>query len=135
MKRKFCSTKNGFVVLVSVLVAGAAAAAITVSLLLSGSIFLKSGISLDRSVKAKSLVNACAEEALMQIRDNAEYEGTGNLNLNGGTCNYTVVKGAEENRSLNVEGSVDEVIRRIKIQINAIYPKINVTYWQEVADF
>ena len=124
------SGNRGFVALISALIAGAVGAAITISVLLLGLGFTKTAIVFQQSNQAKALANACAEEALQKIRD-TDYRGAGNLSLNGGTCSFTIAS----DRTITASGSVGDVVRKVKITIDRIVPSINITSWQEVADF
>ena len=89
---------------------------------------------MEQSNQAKALANACAEEALQQIRDSTPFTGTGNLTLGQGSCNYTVTSGGGQNRTIASTGTVGSIVRKVKTTIDKINPGINITSWQEVAD-
>ncbi|MBI5356237.1 hypothetical protein HZB78_01330 [Candidatus Collierbacteria bacterium] len=127
--------QKGYIALITVLVTGAVGAAIAVSLLLLGLGFGRTSFSLEQSNQAKALANACGEEALRQIRDSTPFTGTGNLTIGQGTCSYTVTSGGGQNRTITSTGTIGTIVRKIKITIDKISPSINITSWQEVADF
>lgn len=127
--------QSGFIVLITVLVVGAVSAAIAVSVLWLGVGDSRSSFALEQSNQAKALANACSEEALQQIRDSTPFTGTGNLTLGQGTCTYTVTSQGGANRTVTASGTVGTIVRKVKIIIDTINPAINVTSWQEVADF
>jgi len=127
--------KKGYVALITVLISGAIGVAIATSLLLLGLGSSRTSFALEQSNQAKALANACSEEALQQIRDSTPFTGTGSLTLGQGTCGYTVVNDGGENRTVTASGTVGTVVRKIKIIVNTINPAINLTSWQEVADF
>ena len=126
---------GGYSTLVSVLVVGAVGVAIAVSLILLGLGSLKTSFAHEQSNQAKALANACAEEALQQIRDSTLFTGSGNLTLGQGTCAYTVTSQGGQNRTITSSGTVGTIIRKVKIIINQITPTIQVVSWQEVVDF
>lgn len=126
---------KGFVALISVLIVSAVGVVISVSLLLLGLGSSRTGFALERSNQVKALVNACAEEALQKIKSSPSFSGSGNISLGGGTCSYTVTNLGGQNREITSSGSRDSVTRKVKITIDKINPKINITSWQEVADF
>lgn len=126
---------KGYIALITVLVVGAIGVAISTSLLLLGLGSSRSSFALEQSNQAKALANACSEEALQQIRDSTPFTGTGNLTLGQGTCTYTVVNDGAQNRTVSASGTVGTVVRKVKITIDKINPGINVTSWQEAADF
>ena len=127
--------QSGYVVLITVLVTGAVGVAIVVSLLLLGLSSSRTSFAIEQSNQAKALANACAEEALQQIRDSTPFEGTGVLDLGQGSCSYTVTALTGENRTITATGTVGAVVRKISIVLDSVLPSINIASWQEVADF
>lgn len=124
--------KNGFILLITVLVIGAVATAIAVGLLNLGSGATTSSIYLEQSFQAKALADACAEEGLQQIRDSTPYTGTGSLTLGQGTCSYTVSNTGGSNRTVNATGTVGIVVRKVIVTTSAINPYIVISSWQEI---
>ncbi len=118
-----------------VIITGAIGVATSVSLLLLGVGSSRSSLSFDKSNQAKALVNACAETALDQIRSSPAFSGSASLTFGQGNCSYTVTNLGGQNRLVNASSTVDEVLRKVKITLNQITPKINLTFWQEVSDF
>ena len=129
------SDRSGYIALITVLITGAIGVAIATSLLLLGLGSSRTSFALEQSNQAKSLANACSEGALQQIRDSTPFTGTGNLTLGQGSCNYIVTSGGGQNRTIASTGTVGSIVRKVKITIDNINPSINVTSWQEVADF
>ena len=128
--------ENGYVTLISVLVIGAIGVAVGVSLISLGLSASRTSFSLEQSNQTKALANACAEEALQQIRDQPlSFFGTDNLALGRGNCTYTVTAGSGEDRTIEASGTVDTIVRKVEISIDQINPTINITSWQEVAEF
>lgn len=135
VKSQRLNVHSGYIVLITVLVVGAVGVAIAVSLLWLGLSGSKSSFALQQSNQAKGLANACIEEALQQIRDSTSFTGTGSLTLGAGTCSYTVTSQGSQNRTITATGTVGTIIRKVKVIIDKITGSINVTSWQEVADF
>jgi len=126
---------GGYVALLSVLVVGAVGIAITVSLILLGLGSSRTSFATVQSNQATYLANACAEEALQQIRNSTSFTGSNNLTLGTGTCSYTVTSQGGENHTITASGVVDTITRKVKVIINQINPTIELVSWQEVADF
>jgi hypothetical protein len=122
---------NGYILLISVVIVGAIATSIAVALLFLGSADSKNAISHLNSDKAKASANACAEEALEQLRSNTGFVGANVVALNGGNCSYTVVNTGVNSRSVTVSSTVDGIVRRVGISVTALNPKITAV-WQEV---
>lgn len=126
---------KGFTTLVSVLLVGVLGLAISVSLLLLGLASSRTSFAQEQSYQAKALADACAEEALQQIHDSTPFTGSGSLTLGQGSCTYTVTSQGGSNRTITAVGTVSSMTRRVRVIIDSINPAINVTSWQEVADF
>ena len=119
----------------SVIILSSIGIAIGTAILLIGLGSSKSRLALEHSNQAKGLVNACAEEALNKIRASINFSGSGSLILGQGSCNYEVINLGGQNREVRSSANISGVVRKVKILINQINPKINATSWQEVADF
>lgn len=127
--------QRGFATLVSVLLVGVIGLAIAVSLLVLGVGSSRTSFAREQSYQAKALADACAEEALEQIRDSTPFIGSGALTLGQGSCSYIVTSQGGANRTIISVGTVASMTRRARVTIDQINPAINVTSWQEVADF
>jgi len=128
------NSNGGYITLVSVLVVGAVGVAIATSLILLGLGSSRTSFAIEQSNQAKGIANACAEEALQQIRDSTPFTGSGNLTLGQGICTYAVTNQGGQNRTIVSSGTVGSMIRKVKIIIDKINPTIQVVSWQEVAD-
>lgn len=127
--------QKGYITLLSTLFLVAIGGVVAGSLILLGLGFSKTSFTLVQSNQAKALANACMEEALERINDSAPFTGTGSLTLGAGTCSYTVTSGGGQNRTITSSGTVGSIIRKVTVTIDKITPAIEVTSWQEVADF
>ncbi len=93
-----------------------------------------SGILVD-SKQSKAMAGVCAETVLQKIRDDVNYNGSGNLNINENNCSYIVSNQGGDNRIIQAEGSVSGSVSKVKILVDQINPQINISFWQEVDDF
>jgi hypothetical protein len=134
LKSYYLQANGGYITLISVLVVGAVGVAIALSLILLGVGSSRTSFAVEQSNQAKALANACAEEALQQIRDSTPFTGSGNLTLGQGTCSYTVTSQGGSNRTVTASGTVGTIVRKVTVVINAINPLITPTSWQEVSD-
>jgi len=125
---------NGYITLISITITGAVATSIVIYLLLSGTEATRNSLTNIRSAQARSLVNACAEEALQQIRDNNNFVGTNSLIFPTGACTYTVTNPGGTNRTIFASSSVATTIRKVRISTTTLSPKITISSWQEVGD-
>jgi len=132
---KYTSNKPGYITTMSAIIVGAISIAIVISFLSEGIDSTKNSASNIYAAHARVITQACAEEALQKIRDNTSYTGNFNLIFSNGTCSSTVSTTGLPNITIIAQGSSTTVTKKIKILINQISPKINISSWQEVADF
>ncbi|HEY4477975.1 MAG TPA: hypothetical protein VJB09_01730 [Candidatus Paceibacterota bacterium] len=126
---------KGFVTLIGVIVFGSVCISLVVVILVLGIGSSKTSISMYQSRQALAAAHACAEEALETIRENNGFVGNGNLTLSPASCSFVVTNKGGESRNVASSGSAGTIIRKVEVEIDAISPMINVTSWQEVADF
>ena len=124
----------GYVALLSVLVVGAAATAVALALLVSGSDAQRSNLVEQQSKQARGLAVACAEEALLQVHDNIAFSSTNTLlTLGQGTCTYTVTVTAPTIRMIAARGTVGNVVKNIQTYVTINTSSVSVTTWQETS--
>lgn len=126
---------QGYIVIYSIIIVSAIVTAIIFSTSWISLVSVKTSHILADSKQGKALANACAETALQNIRNDINFNSSGNLTTNRNNCSYTVFNQGGTNRLIEVESSVFGSVSKIKILTDQINPKINITSWQEVADF
>jgi hypothetical protein len=128
------SGQRGYVALISVLIVGAVSLVAALGILTSGTESQRSTLVMQQSTQAQGLASACAEESLQVIHDNTAYTGTNSLALGVGSCAYTVTNTGGQNRVIDTTGTVNTVVRKLKVYVTITATSITVTSWQEVAD-
>jgi hypothetical protein len=126
-------TEDGYVALIAVLIVGAAATAIALTLLLVGTDSQRSTLAEQQNKQARALAIACGQEALQQIHDNVAFSTTsGSLSLGQGSCTYTVTITSPVTRIVTGIGTVGTLTK--KVQTNATIGATTATIgtWQEV---
>lgn len=126
--------ESGYVALMAVLIVGAAATAIGLTLLTTAMDQGRAALVTQQSVQARDLADACGEEALQQLYVNGSFTGTNSFSQGQGSCNYTVINTGGNNRVIDTIGTVGVVVRKIKIYVTITSTSISITSWQEVAD-
>ena len=133
---KICYNKDqGYSILLVLIIVGAVALTIATSLLLLGANLSKNSLILQQSYQARQLSNACAEEALQQMKDSLTFVGYGSLNFSRGTCGYFVINTGGQTRNIQASSTVGTVVRKLEIGVTRIKPQMILGSWQEVADF
>jgi hypothetical protein len=132
---KKCYNNNGYILLFSVLLVGVVASTIVASSLVVGMDASRTGFTKLNSAQAGKLADACGEQALQRISDDQNFSGTESSELANGTCQYTVYDLGGQDRRIEAMGIKHNNTKRILIEIDQTRPSINITSWQEVADF
>jgi len=125
--------ESGYIALMAVLIVGAAATAIALVLLVSGSDAQRSALIEQQSKQARVLAIACGQEALQQIHDNLAFSGTATLTMGQGSCSYVVAVSAPTTRSIVATGTVGNVIRKLQAACTVNIANISLTSWQEIS--
>jgi len=124
---------QGFSLLLSMVLIASISISIVVTLLLTGLDSSRTSFASQQLGQASSLVDACSEQALQNIRDNDAYAAYGSLSFVEGSCGYLVTNSGGENRKIVASSTVATMVRKVEIDIDTINPQINITSWQEVA--
>ncbi len=128
--------RHGFILLITILIIGAIASAILSSLLLLGISSTQVSFSVQQSGEALAAAQGCAEYALLQLRQSPSYAGNEFKVLGTTQCEILAIGGiGNNNRSVCVEGTAGDTIRRLEIAISQILPQTQVYSWQEVSVF
>lgn len=135
MKRYKPKHKNAYTALLTILILGSIASVSAITLLSMGINQIKSSSSFNNATLARSLTSACAEEALMEIRNDTAFSGTGSLTFTQGSCEYEVIVGSGESRTINAQATIQDTTKKTQVTISAINPLIVINGWLEVADF
>ncbi len=133
MTQQGATNQHGYIALLTVLIVGAAATAIAMTLLLTGVDSQRAGLIQQQSTQARQLANACAEEALQTIHDTTSYTGTGTLTLGAGGCTYTVTSTGASTRTISTSATINNVVRRTTVYVTIGASNISITSWQEVS--
>lgn len=128
---------RGYVMLLSTLFVGAISSVILTSVLMLGTNSAQVHFSVEQAGKALAAAHACADTALLRLRDNPNYAGDEFLSLDAqSTCEILPIGGTgNTNRLVCTEGQVGDSIRRFEIVLSQIYPQMTVASWQEVPWF
>ncbi len=128
--------REGYIFLISVLVIGAIASTTAISLVLLGLSSDLTGLSVAQSAQSYQLAHTCVERALRSLRADLTYAGDETLTLTGGSCNIlSVPGGGNAGRAICAEGQSNGVVRRLEVDLAAVYPAVRVSSWQEVSTF
>lgn len=130
------ATKDGYILLISVLIVGAISSAILSSVLLLGISMNQVSLSVLQANQALALAQGCAEYGLLHLRQSPSYAGNEFLTIGGQQCEILPIGGiGNNNRVLCTEGVMGDSVRRLEIVINSVLPRTTIYSWQEVSVF
>ncbi len=127
--------QEGYITLMSTLIVGAIGLLVAVSHIQIGISAGKTVLAQEKGTQARAFSAACVEQALEEIRENISYAGTDNLSFALGSCSFTVIDEGGENRRIQAVGTAGDSISRILVIVDQVSPRINVSSWNDVADF
>jgi hypothetical protein len=115
--------------LITVLIVGAVALTIGLSVALRGIGELDMGFAGNRSLEALSIADGCMEEAMIRLWSDYSYTGA-TLTVGDGTCSITVVNSGT-GRTITVSATINKWTRQIRSQVDIGSPKIGVVEWEQ----
>ncbi|MFC1656536.1 hypothetical protein ACFL14_01030 [Patescibacteria group bacterium] len=127
---------RGYVALVTVMIIGAVGVAVVVAAILGSLASSKSSLLSEQSKQASGLADACSEHALIKLKSDINYIGDEIINLTGGNCQILEIPNpGNTDRIIQTAGTIDNITRKVKINIDQINPDLIISNWQEVEDF
>lgn len=130
------SKEQGYIALISVIIISALVVLIASSANLLSISESDMGLQENQAWEAFYLATACAEDALMKLKDNLKYGGNETLTFDNGTCTILSLEGsANKDRIIKVASTAYNQTRKIKIEINKVNPDMEIKSWQQVVDF
>ena len=118
------------------LIMSAVAVTITVAVVLISVGSLRSGLVVQRGSHARLLADSCAEEAVFRLYDDQAYVAGDTLIFAGGSCEIVAITGSgNTDRVVQVTGTVDDVIRRVEVDIATVTPQVVLNSWLDVDSF
>ena len=131
-KRLPLFNQRGVIALITVLIVAAAALLIGISINLLSISEAKMALQKSHSLKSYYLSYLCAEEALMRLKENSNYQGGETINTEEGSCTILPVEGNWRVKAWAISFGQTKKMEIILSQIN---PALIIDSWQEVGDF
>lgn len=134
VQHHFANNQKGATLLLTVIILGAVASVVSVTMLVTGTDFLKTSGFNTAARQAKYHAESCAEIALMQIRQQSSFVGSGSRMFDKGSCTYSVADSGSS-KIITATGINQNVTKRIRAQVTSYIPTLTVSSWQDVASF
>ena len=127
---------SGFVSVVSVIILLAVVSVVILTIYSSQMTRIQSNRMIQNEIVTRANATSCAEIALSRLRLDINYSTSETIPLDYGSCTIVrVVNTGGDNRNLEVSGTYDTHVKRFEINLQKIANRIEVSSWQEVADF
>ena len=131
-----CSSHQGYIFLLTVLVVGAISTVTAVSLMLLGWAAEQNGQLVAQSTQAFEYAQTCVERTLKNLRYDPAYAGSGTIIFSYGSCTVHNIAGqGNDTRVICSEGISGQNTRRLEVTISRLYPSVIVRSWREVPVF
>lgn len=127
---------KSFVTLMAVIIMGVVGTTTAVFMIISATDAHRTSFDLEQSNQARALADACAEKALDSVRESTSYVGNEQLNFEKGSCEiFSIENPGTQSPTIKTKATVGKTIRKVKVLIGEVTPKIKIQSWQEVGDF
>ncbi len=137
--RKFVIVKKymrGYVALVSVLLIGAVTLLFVLGTATRGLDEAQMALGADAALEASARADLCAEYALMRLSDTFRYAGGETVLVGSASCEIRPVVGmGNTDRVVEVQSTIQNRTRNMRINVSRISPVMNIASWHDVADF
>lgn len=127
---------KGYIAIISILIISAILLLVALAGVNSG--IAQSKMTFQRNQLSENyyLAQACAEEALMRVKEDSAYSGNETVSLDGNNCQILAVdKGKSQARTVKVSSSLYNLAKKIRIEVARINPLMEIQSWRELADF
>lgn len=129
-------SRDGYVLLLSILAIGLIATSTVASLLLLGGAAEKTAWSTSLSLQAMENARTCVERAFLELRTDPTYAGDESMTLSSGTCALRSIGGTGNGtRRICASGEKMGVTRRLEVQVATLFPHTRIDFWREVPSF
>jgi len=127
---------RGFIALISVLVISAVVLVIGIGVSLRSVGESNMSLGEQESNRARALANLCAEQALMKLESFLNYSGDESIIIGSESCYILAVGGTGNlNRTVQASSTVSNYTKKVQVVITQISPVMQLSSWEEVADF
>jgi hypothetical protein len=128
---KIKNKKNGYISLLSVIAISSLAVLVIASVIMIAVDSSLIGSSMLKAKQSQALNDACGEQALLELKKDNDYEGSGSISLSQGECSYTVSSINEDEKIIDVSSSAGNVVSHSQIKTISVYPEITIDYWKK----
>ena len=125
--KKNIKDNGGFALLYIMLILASIVVALSLAANQSGFFSANRLKSYTTSAEVRMIGTYCGENLLMQIRDNPGLTGSGTLNYNSGSCDYTI-SGTSPNKNIAITATKNNLYKKVTITTSQVYPTITDTW-------
>jgi len=127
---------NGFIALTSILIIGALVLAVAIGVSLRSISESRMSLGEQESHRALALANLCAEQALMRLESILNYNGNESIIIEEESCDILAIEGlGNVDRTIKTQSTVSGYTKKVKIEVSQVSPTIQISSWEERADF
>jgi len=118
--------------LITMLIVGAAGLIIGISVSMSGVGELDMGFSSNQSAEALAIADGCTQDALFRLMRDRSYNG-GSLTIGDGSCTITIATVGQQ-KTITVVASLGKWQRTLEVDVDMATNPLTILDWSEVAN-
>ena len=130
------TNQKGFIALIAILIIGAVVLTVSIGLSVRSLGETAMSLGVQESHKALALANLCGELALGKLQSILHYAGNESILVGSESCDILTIGGSGNfSRTVKTQSTVSRYVKKVKIEVSQISPVMQITSWEEVADF
>jgi len=127
---------GGYIALITVLILSAVVLVISIGVSLRSIEETQMAFGQQESFRALSLANLCAEKALFKLESSLNYSGNESLTIDDESCDILSIGGTGNfSRVVKAQSTVSKYTKKVQVEVSQISPVMQISSWEEVADF
>lgn len=124
--------RRGYILLVTILVAGAVGVVIATSLLFLATNAGRMGLTIEQSGRALAYANTCMENALAALTADGTYAGNETTTFSNGSCHIYAIGGSgNASRHVCVRGASGSATRYLEATLSRVLPTAQFSVFRE----
>lgn len=129
--------KTGYITLSAVIIILSVALLISISASFFAALESDMGFIQSQAATSYFLALACAEHALIELKNDLNYTGNETMTIDGQNCFIDIIDEVLEGnknqyRIITASSNINNVIKKVRVKIMQVNPEIIIRSWREV---
>lgn len=129
----------GYITLSAVIIILSVALLISISASFFAALESDMGFIQSQAAISYFLASACAEHALIELKNDLNYTGNETMTIDGQNCFIDIIDEVLEGnknqyRIITASSNINNIIKKVRVKIMQVNPEIIIRSWREVAE-